>query len=115
MARLTVSATAVSLFGDFRVVVSVSGQDGKPTKKLRQQSFKIHRLIVNPGVNAPSVALARPVLLAEEGPNGFYMLKLEEMILPPGHYVFAVAVTTTPRKGGEPNQGQVVAEGDIPA
>ena len=114
MARLIVSATASPTFDNFIMLVSVSSTDGKATKGLKPGHFKIHHLS---SLNHASV-LERVVTKANEGPDGFYTLLLApwepQPNLPPGHYVFAVAVSWTPRRGAETNHGQCVAVGDMP-
>jgi hypothetical protein len=114
MPQLIVSAAASPLFGNFLMVVSVSDLDGKPVKDLAPGSFKISHLA---SLNHAG-ASARTVDKVTEGPDGFYIVTLkpkkEQPNLPPGHYVFAVAVKKTFGRGAS-DQGQTVAVGDLPA
>ena len=126
MARLIVTAAASPLFGNFLMLVSVSGEpDGKPVQGLKPANFKVHHLA--------SLNHAHPnerdVTKASEGPAGFYTLTLlpkdYQPELPPGHYVFAVAVNAgagKPSKGTARGRapatatdfGQTIAVGDLP-
>jgi hypothetical protein len=121
MSRLIVTAAASPLFGNFLMLVSVSAEaDGKPVEQLKPQNFKVHHLA---SLNH-AYPTERDVTEAKEGPDGFYTLILKpkeyQPDLPPGHYVFAVAVATYPNirtKGKSPapkDQGQTIAEGDLP-
>ena len=108
MARLIVSAKASPLFGDFLMVVSVTSNAGVPTEGLKPANFNIaHLASLNHAAANP-----RAVDKATEGPAGFYILQLKpntaQPKLPPGNYVFAVAVTA------KTDHGQVVATGDLP-
>ncbi len=116
MAQLIVSAAGSPLFKNFLMLVSVSDADGKPVTGLKPGNFKVHHLA---SLNHAS-ANDREVTKAGEGPEGFYTLTLKpesfQPELPPGHYVLAVAVKRT-RKRGEAtvtDHGQTVAVGDIP-
>jgi len=96
------------LFGNFLMIVSVTSNAGVPTKGLKAVNFKVaHLASLNHAGADPRV-----VTQAEEAPAGFYILQLKpnpaQPELPPGHYVFAVAVTAGT------DQGQTVAAGDIP-
>jgi hypothetical protein len=108
MARLIVSAKGSPLFGNFLMVVSVTSSAGVPTAGLKPDNFYVaHMASLNhAGANH------RVVTKATEGPGGFYILELKpssaQPTLPPGHYVFAVAVSTNV------DFGQTVAAGDIP-
>jgi hypothetical protein len=122
--RLIVTAAASPIFGNFLMLVSVSAEtDGKATTGLKPANFKVHHLA--------SLNHAHPnqrdVTKASEGPAGFYTLTLQpkdyQPDLPPGHYVFAVAVTAgagkpTTGRGKKPaaptDFGQTIAEGDLP-
>ena len=113
MARLVVTAAGSPLFGNFLMVVSVSGAaDGKPVGKLKPDNFKIAHLA---SLNHASV-LVREISKVSEGPDGFYTIQLKpwepQPTLPPGHYVFAVAVTAGTKRA--PHRGQTVAVGDLP-
>ena len=121
MSRLIVTAAASPLFGNFLMLVSVSSEtDGKPTQQLKPKNFKVYHL-ASLNHAYPS---QRDVTEAKEGPDGFYTLTLKpkeyQPELPPGHYVFAVAVATYPdvKAKGKPSapkdQGQTIAEGDLP-
>lgn len=117
MSLLIVSAAASPLFKNFLFVVSVSDADGTPVTGLKAASFKIHHMasLNHAGENQ------RTVDKVTEAPDGFYIVTLKPSAaqpnLPPGHYVFAVRVART-RKRGEPadvaGTGQVVAWGDLP-
>jgi len=114
MARLIVTATASPLFGNFLMLVSVSADaDGQPTTGLKASNFKIAHLA---SLNHASV-LAREIDKVSEGPAGFYTIQLKpwepQPTLPPGHYVFAVAVAQEARAAV--GHGQTVAVGDLPA
>ena len=113
MARLIVTAAGSPLFGNFLMVVSVSAEgNGQPTTGLKLQNFKIAQLA---SLNHASVNL-REVDKVSEGPDGFYTIQLkpsEPPTLPPGHYVFAVAVTAGTKRAAQ--RGQTVAVGDLPA
>ena len=108
MARLIVSAKGSPLFGNFLMIVSVTSAAGVPTKGLKPDNFNVAHLasLNHAGANQ------RVVSKATESPAGFYSLELKpspsQPTLPPGHYVFAVAV------GANGNLGQTVAAGDIP-
>ena len=96
------------------MVVSVSdGTDGTPTTGLTAKSFTIAHLA---SLNH-AAASVRAVKKVTEGPPGFYIGQLKpsdvQPTLPPGHYVFAVAVTAGTKR--EPHAGQAVATGDLPA
>lgn len=117
MAQLIVSASASPLFGNFLMVVSVSDTEGLPTKGLKAAAFQIHHMA---SLNHAG-AFQRAVDKVTEAPEGFYIVTLKpaeaQPTLPPGHYVFAVAVRQSRRRGGESvlaNQGQTVATGDLP-
>ena len=114
MARLIVTAEGSPLFGNFLMLVSVSADaDGTPTTGLKPSNFKIAHLA---SLNHASVLL-REIAKVSEGPDGFYTIQLKpwkpQPTLPPGHYVFAVAVTAGTRRA--PHRGQTVAVGDLPA
>ncbi len=114
MARLIVTAAGSPLFGNFLMVVSVSAEaDGQPTTGLKPQNFKIAQLA---SLNHASVNV-REVDKVSEGPEGFYTIQLKpwepQPTLPPGHYVFAVAVTAGTKRAAQ--RGQTVAVGDLPA
>ncbi len=108
MARLIVSAKGSPLFGNFLMIVSVTSTAGIPKKGLKPENFLVaHMASLNhAGANQ------RTVTKATEGPGGFYILELKpspsQPTLPPGHYVFAVAVSASA------DSGQTVAAGDIP-
>ena len=119
--RLIVTAAASPLFGNFLMCVSVSAEsDGTPVKALKPKNFSIYHL-ASLNHAFPS---ERDVTQAKEGPAGFYTLSLKpkeyQPELPPGHYVFAVAVKTfaeKTRKGGAAvpkDHGQTIAVGDLP-
>jgi hypothetical protein len=119
--RLIVTAGASPLFGNFLMLVSVSAEsDGTPVKALKPKNFSIYHLA---SLNH-AFPTERDVTQAKEGPDGFYTLTLQpkeyQPELPPGHYVFAVAVKTygPPTKGGGAGQpkdhGQTIAVGDLP-
>lgn|GEM_PF-1363899 len=121
MSRLIVTAAASPLFGNFLMLVSVSGEtDGNPTEQLKAINFTVYHLA---SLNH-AYPTQRDVTEAKEGPDGFYTLTLKpkeyQPQLPPGHYVFAVAVTTysTVAAKGKPaaakDHGQTIAEGDLP-
>jgi hypothetical protein len=121
MSRLIVTAAASPLFGNFLMLVSVSAEtDGKPVQQLKPKNFTVYHLA---SLNH-AYPTQRDVTEAKEGPDGFYTLTLKpkeyQPDLPPGHYVFAVAVATYPdvrAKGKSPvakDQGQTIAEGDLP-
>lgn len=118
MSTLIVSAEASPLFGNFLMLVSVSNAaDGKPVRKLKPASFKVHHLA---SLNHAG-AFERKVTKAKEGPDGFYILSLKpneaQAKLPSGHYVFAVTVQASrpARPGSQPakDEGQALANGDI--
>jgi hypothetical protein len=114
MARLVVTATASPIFGNFLMLVSVSADaDGKPTTGLKAKNFTIAHLA---SLNHASV-LVRQIDKVSEGPDGFYTITLRpwqpQPTLPPGHYVFAVAVAVGAEATG--GRGQTVAVGDLPA
>ena len=95
MSRLIVTATASPLFGNFLMLASVSAEaDGTPVKDLKPKNFSIYHLA---SLNH-AYPTERDVTEAKKGPDGFYTLLLKpkeyQPELPPGHYVFAVAVTT---------------------
>lgn len=108
MARLIVSAEGSPLFGNFLMIVSVTSAAGVPTKGLKPDNFNVAHLasLNHAGANP------RVVTKVTEDPAGFYILELKpnpaQPTLPPGHYVFAVAVAT------KADHGQTVAAGDIP-
>jgi hypothetical protein len=110
MALLIVTAAASPLFGDFLMLVSVSGADGKPVAGLGPGAFKVGHLA---SLNHASPH-NRPVAKASEGPAGFYTLQLAkndvQPTLPNGHYVFSVAVAAGRNAS---NHGQTVAVGDM--
>ena len=119
--RLIVTAEGSPLFGNFLMLVSVSAEaDGAPVQNLGPKNFRVHHLA---SLNH-AFPNERNVTQAKEGPSGFYTLTLEpkeyQPELPPGHYVFAVAVRTffdkRPKGGpGTPkDQGQTIAVGDLP-
>lgn len=119
--RLIVTAAASPLFGNFLMLVSVSAEaDGAPVGKLTPKNFSVHHLA---SLNH-AYPTERDVTEAKEGPAGFYTLLLKpkeyQPELPPGHYVFAVAVKTffDKRPKGGPatpkDQGQTIAVGDLP-
>lgn len=125
--RLIVTAAASPIFGNFLMLVSVSGEpDGKPVTGLKPANFKVHHLASLNHAHPTQ----RDVTKASEGPSGFYTLTLlpkdYQPDLPPGHYVFAVGVTAgagkpakkAPKGRGTPPQptsfGQTIAEGDLP-
>lgn len=118
MSRLVITAAASPLFGNFLMLVSVSTEsDGKPVKGLKPKSFKIYHL-ASLNHAFPS---QRDVGEAKEGPDGFYTLLLKpkeyQPELPPGHYVFAVAVETYTERGKSSlpkDHGQTIAVGDLP-
>src|SRR5262249_31706438 len=113
---------ASPIFGNFLMLVSVSAEsDGKPVQGLKPNNFKIHHLA---SLNH-AYPTERDVTEAKEGPNGFYTLTLKpkeyQPQLPPGDYVFAVAVETGSEargKGGGPSMpkdhGQTIAVGNLP-
>jgi hypothetical protein len=117
MGLLVVSAAASPIFRNFLFAVSVIDTDGKPVAGLKAASFKVHHLasLNHAGANP------RTVDKVTEAPEGCYIVTLKPSTtqpnLPPGHYVFAVRVIRT-RKRGEPAdmaaQGQVIAWGDLP-
>jgi len=96
------------------MLVSVSAAaDGSPIQNLKPKHFLVHHLAsFNHAGNEP-----RTVIKADEGPPGFYILSLElnktQTNLPSGHYVFAVAVTSTSKRAIV-GRGQTVAVGDMP-
>jgi hypothetical protein len=108
MARLIVSAKGSPLFGNFLMIVSVTSAEGVPTQGLKPANFNVAHLasLNHAGANP------RVVTKATEAPAGFYILELKpnaaQPTLPPGHYVFGVAVTA------KTDHGQTVAAGDIP-
>ena len=108
MARLIVSAEGSPLFGNFLMILSVTSAAGAPTQGLKPDNFNVAHLasLNHAGANP------RVVTKATEGPAGFYILELKpssaQPTLPPGHYVFGVAVTA------KTDHGQTVAAGDIP-
>jgi len=108
MARLIVSAKGSALFGNFLMAVSVTSDAGVPSQGLKPANFNVAHLA---SLNHAS-ANPRVVTKATESPAGFYILELKpssaQPTLPPGHYVFAVAVTA------KTDRGQTVATGDIP-
>src|SRR2546430_29510 len=113
MARLIVSAAASPLFGNFLMVVSVSTDaEGAPVTGLKPRNFMIADLA---SLNH-AAALVRQIKQVTESPPGFYIVELKpwapQPTLPPGHYVFGVAVSTGTKKS--PSNGQTVAEGDLP-
>ena len=119
--RLIVTAAASPLFGNFLMLVSVSAEsDGSPVQKLAPKNFSIYHLA---SLNH-AFPTERDVTQAKEGPAGFYTLSLKpkeyQPELPPGHYVFAVAVKTfaerKPKSGPlvTKDQGQTIAVGDLP-
>jgi hypothetical protein len=118
MGLLIVSAAASPLFSNFLFVVSVTDSAGTPVAGLKAASFKIHHMasLNHAGENQ------RTIDKVTEAPDGFYIITLKPSAsqpnLPPGHYVFAVRVMRS-RKRGEPagtaGTGQVVAWGDLPA
>jgi hypothetical protein len=121
--RLIVTAAASPLFGNFLMLVSVSGEaDGKAKAGLKPANFRVHHLA---SLNH-AYPTERDVTKASEGPAGFYTLTLKpkeyQPDLPPGHYVFAVAVTAgagKPKGRGRTSPqptdfGQTIAEGDLP-
>jgi hypothetical protein len=119
--RLIVTAEASPLFGNFLMLVSVSTEsDGAPVAKLAAKNFRVHHLA---SLNH-AFPNERDVTAAKEGPAGFYTLTLApkeyQPELPPGHYVFAVAVQTfsekRPKSGPATpkDQGQTIAVGDLP-
>jgi len=119
--RLIVTAEASPLFGNFLMCVSVSGEsDGAPVAALKPKNFAVYHLA---SLNH-AFPTERDVTEAKEGPAGFYTLILKpkeyQPELPPGHYVFAVAVKTfsekRPKSGPAPvkDQGQTIAVGDLP-
>jgi hypothetical protein len=123
MSRLIVTAEASPLFGNFLMLVSVSAEsDGTPLQALKPKNFTIYHLA---SLNH-AFPTERDVTEAKEGPNGFYTLTLKpkeyQPDLPPGHYVFAVAVKTfsqgkTKGRGGSSvpkDHGQTIAVGDLP-
>ena len=118
MARLIVTAAASPLFGNFLMLVSVSlDADGKPVQNLKPKNFEVYHLA---SLNH-AFPTQRDVSEAKEGPDGFYTLTLKpkeyQPELPPGHYVFAVSVTTFTERGksqSEKDNGQTIAEGDLP-
>jgi len=121
MSRLVVTAEASPLFGNFLMVVSVSTDaDGKPVTALKPKNFIVYHLA---SLNH-AYPTDRDVTEAKEGPDGFYTLTMKpkdyQPDLPPGHYVFAVAVRTFAKivkKGSPPapvDYGQTVASGDLP-
>ena len=108
MTRLIVSAEGSPLFGNFLMIVSVTSDTGVPTKGLKSDNFEVVQLasLNHAGANQ------RVVTKVTESPAGFYILELKpnavQPTLPPGHYVFAVAVTA------KTDHGQTVAADDIP-
>jgi hypothetical protein len=128
MSRLIVTAEASPLFGNFLMCVSVSTEsDGKPVQSLKPKNFKIYHLASLNHAHANP----REVTKVEEGPDGCYIVQLlpkdYQPYLPPGHYVFAVAVETytqskeksAGKKGGgipttPKDHGQTIAVGDLP-
>jgi hypothetical protein len=114
MAALVVTAAASPLFGNFLMVVSVSSAaDGTPTTGLKPKNFVIAHLA---SLNH-AAAHVREIKKVTESPPGFYIVQLKpwepQPTLPPGHYVFGVAVTAGTAKA--PASGQTVAWGDLPA
>ena len=114
MPRLVVTAAASPLFGNFLMVVSVSSAaDGTPTTGLKPRNFTIAHLA---SLNHAS-ALVREIKKVTEDPPGFYIVQLKpwepQPTLPPGHYVFGVAVAAGTK--ATPLNGQTVARGDLPA
>lgn len=125
MKRLIVSAAASPLFGNFLMVVSVSQEeDGKPVTKLKASDFTIHQLASKNHASTNK----RTVDKAKEGPAGCYTVILKpkkvQPDLPPGHYVFSVAVKKhypvigqigdRPKKSTKFDAGQTIATGDLP-
>lgn len=119
--RLIVTAAASPLFGNFLMLVSVSGEsDGTPVTALKPKNFSVYHLA---SLNH-AYPTERDVTEAKEGPAGFYTLLLKpkeyQPELPPGHYVFAVAVQTFSErkpKGAAAvpkDHGQTIAVGDLP-
>ena len=108
MTRLIVSAEASPLFGNFLMIVSVTSDTGVPTKGLKPDNFEVVHLasLNHAGANQ------RVVTKATESPAGFYILELKpntaQPTLPPGHYVFGVAVAANT------GLGQTLASGNIP-
>src|SRR5262249_34539152 len=122
MSTLIVTAAASPLFENFLMLVSVSAEsDGKTVQGLKSKNFKIHHLA---SLNH-AYPTERDVTETKKGPNGFYTLTLKpkeyQPQLPPGHYVFAVAVepgSEPRRKGVGPSMprdhGQTIAVGNLP-